>query len=105
MPVREPLTPPRPHNAVRHRNNSSHIFTMSAPLQIIQSADVISKPEFGDYRTCRTLFNLSRSSLYELVAEGKIRSVSVRKRGNVRGKRLFVLDSIRTYLNSLTQAE
>lgn len=74
---------------------------MSASFQIAQSAEVISKPEFGDHRTCRALFNISRSSLYELVEEGRIRSISVRKRGNTRGRRLFDLDSIRSYLNSL----
>jgi len=78
---------------------------MSSSIQIVQSAEVISKPEFGDHRTCRALFNISRGGLYELVAEGSIRSVSVRKRGNTRGRLLFDLDSIRTYLNSLAQAE
>lgn len=75
---------------------------MSASIQIVQSAEVISKPEYGDHRTCRTLFGFSRSSLYELIKEGKIRSISVRKKGNTRGRRLFDLESIRAYLNSIT---
>jgi len=72
--------------------------------KIASRAEVTFKPEFGDHRACRAIFNISRSSLYELVEEGKIRSVSVCKQGNKRGRRLFDLDSIRAYLNSLPQA-
>lgn len=61
-------------------------------------------PEFGDHRTCRTLFNLSRSALYTLAAEGKIRSVSLPLSGRKRGRRLFDCASIRRHLNSLAQA-
>ncbi|MBB5033120.1 helix-turn-helix domain-containing protein [Prosthecobacter vanneervenii] len=75
---------------------------MSTSLQIVQSAEVASLPEFGDHRTCRALFNLPRSTLYNLVSEGKIRSVSLRKRGNKRGRRLFDCSSIREYLRSLS---
>lgn len=77
---------------------------MSTTLQIVQSAEVTTLPEFGDHRTCRTLFNLPRSTLYNLVAEGQIRSVSLRKRGNKRGRRLFDCASIRDYLKSLSQS-
>jgi hypothetical protein len=75
---------------------------MTTSLHIIPSAEVTSQPEFGDHHTCRALFNLPRSSLYLLVAEGKIRSVSLRKRGNKRGRRLFDCASIREYLRSLS---
>lgn len=58
-------------------------------------------PEFGDHRTCRALFNLSRSALYKLAAAGRIRSVCVRNEGRKRGRRLFDCASIRSHLNSL----
>lgn len=77
---------------------------MSSTLQIIHSAEATSSPEFGDHRTCRALFNLPRSTLYALLAEGHIRSASLRKRGNKRGRRLFDCGSIRDYLKSLSNA-
>lgn len=76
---------------------------MPSSLEITHSAKITSQPEFGDHRLCRALFNLPRSTLYALVNEGKIRSVSLRKRGNKRGRRLFDCASIRDYLNSLCQ--
>jgi hypothetical protein len=65
-----------------------------------QSAAVNALPEFADHRTARSLFGLSRSYLYNLANEGKIRSVSIRKPGALRGRRLFVCASIRDFLQS-----
>ena len=58
-------------------------------------------PEFGRWRDVQRLFGIRRSSLYTLTAEGKIRSVTIRRKGNVRGSRLWYLPSISTYLHSL----
>ena len=41
---------------------------------------------------------LSRSKLYELAGEGDIRSVSIRKPGQVKGTRLFNLQSILDFI-------
>jgi hypothetical protein len=56
------------------------------------------RPEFVDGRNIRQIFGISRSHAYLLAAEGSIRSVSLRKRGAVRGRKLFDADSIRAYL-------
>jgi hypothetical protein len=48
---------------------------------------------------------IGRSSLYTLIGDGKIRSVSIRKRGAVKGIRLISVDSIDSYLNSLSEAQ
>lgn len=56
-------------------------------------------PEFVNHRQATALFGLSRSHLYLLAERGKIRSVSLRERGKTKGKRLFVTDSVRGYLN------
>lgn len=69
------------------------------------SALASSQPEFADHRTARALFSLSRSYLYQLVAEGKIRSVSIRKPGAIRGRRLFDCASIRRFLASPMQED
>jgi len=46
----------------------------------------------------------SRAKLYELHGKGKIRSVSIREPGAVRGTRLFELKSITDYIEQCEQA-
>jgi hypothetical protein len=55
-------------------------------------------PEFCDGRQLRPLFGLSRTHGYQLAKEGFIRSVSLRKPGAARGRRLFDCNSIRQFL-------
>lgn len=59
--------------------------------------------EFMNHQSVTAHFGLTRPLAYQLAADGLIKSVSVRKTGKLRGKRLFVADSIRAYLNSLIQ--
>lgn len=65
-----------------------------------QSAAVTALPEFADHRTARALFGLSRSTLYNLAGERKIHSVSIRKPGALKGRRLFDCASIREFIAS-----
>jgi hypothetical protein len=58
------------------------------------------KTEFIDANGLRMMFGISRSHAYALTAERKIRSASIRRPGSVRGKRLWLVDSVRDYLNS-----
>ena len=60
-------------------------------------------PEFVDYRGLRQLFGLSRSHGYSLIERGLVQSVSLRQPGRLRGKRLWVAESVREYLNSCIQ--
>jgi hypothetical protein len=55
-------------------------------------------PEFLDARGVEARFSIRRSLLYELHNGGHIKSVSLRRRGQSRGKRLFSVDSIRAFL-------
>jgi len=55
-------------------------------------------PEFVDCKGLERLFGIRRSLAYELVNRNSIRSVSIRRRGAVRGKRLFDVDSVRAFL-------
>jgi hypothetical protein len=57
-------------------------------------------PEFVNSTVARKLFSICKTHLYDLLAEGKIRSVCLRRRGAVRGKRLWDVSSIRDYLTS-----
>lgn len=65
-----------------------------------KTAAATSLPEFADHRTARALFGLSRSYLYNLANERKIRSVSIRRPGALKGRRLFDCASIRAFLES-----
>jgi hypothetical protein len=56
--------------------------------------------EFIDAKGMRVIFGLSRSHSYALTTEGKIKSASIRKPGSVRGKRLWLVESVRGYLLS-----
>jgi hypothetical protein len=44
-----------------------------------------------------------RSLLYALLADGSIRGVSLRRRGQLRGKRLFDVESVRLLLRAQMQ--
>ena len=61
-------------------------------------------PEFLDAKGVEGRFSIRRSLLYELHNGGYIRSVSLRRRGQARGKRLFSVDSIRAFLREQIKA-
>ena len=63
-------------------------------------------PEFCDADGLKALFGIRRSLAYLLLGEGRIRGVSLRRKGASRGKRLFVVKSVRDFLNAqLNDAE
>ena len=64
---------------------------------------VSSQPEFADHKGVRALYGLSRAHAYQLAAEGKIRSVCIRREGATRGRRLFDCESIRVFLKNCTK--
>jgi hypothetical protein len=70
--------------------------TTTAPV----TASLGSDAEFCDCQGAFFRFGLKRSLLYELHSLGLIKGVSLRRRGTARGKRLWSIDSIRSYLNS-----
>jgi hypothetical protein len=61
-------------------------------------ASPVDDPEFLDARGVEERFSIRRSLLYELHNGGHIKSVSLRRRSQSRGKRLFSVDSIRAFL-------
>jgi hypothetical protein len=98
MPTRT-LTPPplnAPKAASKPTTNQIR-HEIPAPPQRLPIHD---RPEWIDCRRVKSLFTLSRSTIYRLADEGKIRTLSLRERGHVRGKRLFGYDSIVAFLNA-----
>ena len=55
-------------------------------------------PEFVDCKGLEAGWGIKRSLAYQLLADGKIQGVSLRRRNQVRGKRLFSVDSVRAFL-------
>ena len=60
----------------------------------------IRAPKAGPEHYC----GLSRAKLYSLAGEGRIRSISLREPGQVKGVRLFHLASVLIYLEGFEQA-
>ena len=73
----------------------------NAPLSV---APVAASPaddvEFVDAPGLQSRFGIKRSLAYALLADGLIRGVSLRRRGQTKGKRLFDVASVRAYLSS-----
>ena len=62
-------------------------------------------PEFGRWRDVQRLYGIKRGTLYNLMADGKVKSVVLRRKGNIHGCRLFHLASVSQYLNGLLQEQ
>ena len=61
--------------------------------------------EFVDCKGLEAGWGIKRSLAYQLLADGKIRGVSLRRKGRLRGKRLFDVASVRAFLNSQIKAD
>jgi hypothetical protein len=62
-------------------------------------------PEFGRWRDVERHFGIKRGTLYNLMAEGKVKSVLLRRKGNVHGCRLIHLASVSQYINGLLKTQ
>ena len=79
------------------QNSGGHPLTTTPPNEAVARASQLD-PEFCDVRGLDRLFGIKRSLGYTLLAEGLIESVSLRRRGQIRGKRLFNVASVRGFL-------
>lgn len=61
------------------------------------------RPEWIRPKDVPRFFGLGRTATYALLAEGKVKSVSMRKRGQRHGTRLISYDSLKKYLESLAE--
>ena len=64
-----------------------------------------SIPEWLDAKGVHHSFAICKSTAYRLASEGTIRSVSLRERGKLRGKRLFSYDSISAYIEKMANTQ
>jgi hypothetical protein len=70
----------------------------------VAQASMTQDPEFLDATQLQCRFGIKRSLAYVLMADGKIRGVSLRRRGSLKGKRLFDVASVRAFLHSQMKA-
>jgi hypothetical protein len=63
------------------------------------------EPEFVDSYGLKAGYGISRSLAYVLTQEGLIQSVSIRRPGAERGKRLWRVSSVKKYLNDLAREQ
>jgi hypothetical protein len=86
-------------------NNGGQLAeTTTVPVAATPAHVAGQDPEFLDAKGVEARFSIRRSLLYELHYGGHIKSVSLRRRGQLRGKRLFDVASLRAFLNSRTEA-
>jgi hypothetical protein len=78
-----------------NKNYSNGGITTAVPTLAVVKAE----PEFADWRQIYALFGVRRSLLYTLLSEGRIKGISLRRAGTARGKRLFLVKSVRQLLN------
>ena len=71
----------------------------AAPVSIAQ-ASATQDPEFLDAAGLQSRFGIKRSLAYALLADRAIRGLSLRRGGQLRGKRLFDVASVRRFLAS-----
>jgi hypothetical protein len=61
------------------------------------------EPEAVDSKGLRLMFGINRTHSYLLSQKGLIKSYSLKKPGAVKGRRLFSVSSVRSYLESCAQ--
>ncbi len=83
--------------AAESLNADGHPKTV-APLSEAAVRASWPDPEFVDCKGLEAGWGIKRSLAYALLADGKIEGVSLRRRNQVRGKRLFKVDSVRAFL-------
>jgi hypothetical protein len=83
-------------------NLTTNGFT-TQPVVAGNCTDVM--PEFGRWQDVQRLFGIKRGTLYNLIAEEHVKSVVLRRKGNVKGCRLFYLQSISDYLHNLMEEQ
>lgn len=65
-----------------------------------EAASVTALPEFVDARGLKALFGISRTHGYFLADARLVRTVSLRRPGTTRGRRLWDCESVRAFLRA-----
>jgi hypothetical protein len=80
--------------------------TTTEPITLANTSNATNTlPEFGRWQDVQRLFGIKRGTLYNLINEGKVKSVLLRRKGNIHGCRLIHLASLSQYLNGLLETQ
>lgn len=79
-------------------NSTESQHVVAANHVAVQQLNNNLKPEWLRVPQAVELFPFCRSELYKLIAEQKIRSTCLRKRGALRGIRIISYDSLAAYV-------
>ena len=86
-------------------NNSKKSRSSSASLARRATEDWLPSPEYVDCKGLETGFGIKPGLAYGLLSSGDIKGVSLKRRGQARGKRLFNVASVRAFLEKQAKAE
>ena len=75
------------------------VLVMNYTTLPIEASCVACSTEFVDAKGLRQMFGISRTAAYDLLNDGLIKSVSLRRRGCARGRRLYEVASVREYFS------
>lgn len=76
--------------------------TPDAALQRLDQLGIAPQMEYGRFPDVKAQFNLTRSTCYELIWQGKIKSCVVKRKGARHGIRLIDMASVRDFLRANT---
>jgi hypothetical protein len=83
---------------------SNHtIASVPAPQAITHNYNI--QPEWARVPEVTKLFGIKRTHLFQLIADGRVKSASLRRRGCIKGIRIINCDSVRALLESLAEEE
>jgi hypothetical protein len=74
------------------------------PEDVRMNSELMQEIEYGRFDELERRFGIRRSTAYELINAGKIKSVAVRKKGARSGIRLIDFASVREFLRGNMEA-
>lgn len=75
------------------------------PIEQTQQSQSNIPPEWARPSDITRMFGIKRTTLWNLLKEGRIRSASLRQRHQIRGTRVVNIQSVRDYLEAQSQSQ
>lgn len=89
------------HRKARMENHTSQ----PVPVTGAETHNINLQPEWARVPDITKMFGIKRTSLFRLLADGSIRSASIRRRGSTKGIRIIDCDSVRALLQNQAAKE
>lgn len=82
-------------------NTLTNIGVKNKQKNLVDNDSTTGQPIYTDCRGVEKLFSIKRSNLYDLTKTGRVKSVSLLQPHQTRGRRLWLVSSVKAYLDSL----